>query len=396
MGNNRQGSIEIGVVAGELSGDLLGADLIQALNKLCPHEAVENLFSLSGMAGPAMQKAGCQAVCTIDQLSVMGLYEVFRALPRIYFRVYRRLFRHFLKNRPVLFVGIDSPDFNLRLAGKLKKYGIKTVQYVSPTVWAWRASRVETIRKNIDHILVLFPFESEFYRKHGVPCTYVGHPMADQIPLSPPSPEASRRNLGISAEKEYLAVLPGSRVAEVQALLADFLETARLCQQQRPDLDILIPAATPGIASHIRQMLAHWQGRPDSVHVFDGQASKVIGASNAVLAASGTATLEIMLMKRPMVVAYRLGRLTYMLAKRMYYSRFFALPNLLADSMLVPEYLQDDIDPESMAGDLLNFLGGGKQVEVLLKKFSELHHTLRCDAGITAGRQILKMLEYAA
>lgn len=380
------------MVAGELSGDLLGADLIHALNRLCCHGSVESAFTLSGMAGPAMQKAGCQAVCSIDQLSVMGLYEVFRALPRIYFQVYRRLARHFIRNRPALFVGIDSPDFNLRLAGKLKKKGIRTVQYVSPTVWAWRASRVETIRKNIDHILVLFPFESEFYQRHGVPCTYVGHPLADQIALSPPYPESCRRNLGINVERKYLAVLPGSRVAEVQALLPDFLETARLCQQQQPDLDVLIPAATPAVAGHIRQALNHWNGRADSVHVFDGQASAVIGASNVVLAASGTATLEIMLLKRPMVVAYRLGRLTYMLARRMYYSRFFSLPNLLADTMLVPEYLQDDIDPQAMAEDLLGFLNGGEQVERLLSTFTDLHQTLRRNAGMTAGRQILQML----
>ncbi len=379
----------IGVVAGELSGDILGGGLLQELNK---NIETSKKLRFSGITGPNLRKAGCESICDIEQLSVMGISEVLRALPRIYFRVYRRIFKYFLVDRPQLFIGIDSPDFNLRLAGKLKKKGIKTVQYVSPTLWAWRESRVKTVKKNVDHVLVILPFEKEFYDRHGVASTYVGHPLADQIPLVSENHEDFQYKLALPQEYSYIALLPGSRMSEVKTLLPIFLDTAKLCYEKNVRLRFLIPAANPRLAAFIRERVA--TQTPDlPVFILNGKAHDVIRASRVVLTASGTATLETMLLKRPMVVAYKLTGLTYWVAKKLVTTRYFSLPNLLANEAIVPEYIQDQVEPKIMAQSVLMLLNDLQHTSLLLEKFQKIHALLRCNAHATAAAKVRSLLE---
>ena len=375
----------MGLLAGEASGDTLGADLIVALRRLAPDA------KFFGVAGPKMQAAGCESWEPAESLAVMGLFDVLRDLPRL-LKLLARIKRMFLAERPDVFVGIDAPDTNLRVARRLHAAGIPTVQYVSPQVWAWRQGRVRNIRDAVDLVLCLLPFEKRFYDEHGIRAEFVGHPLADAIPENVDR-EAARRALGLAAQAGVVALLPGSRRGEVARLAADFAATARWLAAQRPDLKFIAPmasAATRQIFSHVMKRDA-----PSlEVQLIEGQATTALSAADVVLVASGTASLEAALCKRPMVVVYRLGALTAWMLTRfnLVKSKFFAQPNLLADRRVVGEYFQDQIIPESIGAELLMWLDDTERRSALEREFAKIHANLRRGAGTRAAQAILELL----
>jgi lipid-A-disaccharide synthase len=373
----------IALVAGEASGDNLGGALLRAL-----HER-EPALRAYGVAGPRMVEAGCEPWVSADELAVMGLAEILRHLPRL-LRLRRDLMARLLAARPDVFVGIDSPEFNLRVAGQLKQHGIPTVQYVSPQVWAWRQGRVRTIGQSVDLILCVLPFESRFYDQHSVRAVFVGHPLADRIPLeSPPGP--ARAALGLAAAAPTIAVLPGSRGAEIAKLGAPFAATVAWLHARRPDLQFVAPMANAAAgAGFAASLAAHAPGVP--VTVIDGRAQEALAAADAALVASGTATLETALIKRPMVVAYRVVPLTYWLMRglKLMKAKFIAHPNLLAGRQIVPEYLQDDVRPEVLGPALLAQLERPDLAE-LVATYTDIHHTLRRDASARAADAVLEL-----
>ena len=377
--------LRVGLVAGEASGDTLGADLINSLRRRAPDT------QFFGVAGPKMQAAGCESWEPAESLAVMGLFDVLRDLPRLA-RLLSRLKRMFLTARPDVFIGIDAPDTNLRLARSLHAAGIPTVQYVSPQVWAWRQGRARNIRESVDLVLCLLPFEKRFYDEHGIPAEFVGHPLADAIPENVDR-EAARRALRLDLESSIVALLPGSRRGEVARLAADFAATARWLAAQRPNLKFIAPMASAATRQIFSRVLERDAPRLD-VQLIDGQATTALSAANVVLVASGTATLEAALCKRPMVVVYRLGALTAWMITRLNLvkSKFFAQPNLLADRRVVGEYFQDQIIPESIGAELLMWLDDTGRRSALEREFSRIHAELRRGAGTRAAQAILDLL----
>jgi lipid-A-disaccharide synthase len=368
-------------VAGEASGDTLGADLIAALRRLTPDA------QFFGIAGPKMQLAGCELWEPSESLAVMGLFEILRDLPRL-LRLRARVRTAFLQAKPDVFVGIDSPEFNLRLARDLRAAGIPTVQYVSPQVWAWRQSRVRSIHESVDLVLCLLPFEKRFYDEQGMPAEFVGHPLADAIPLLPDRGGA-RRALGLPADSQIIALLPGSRRGEVARLAADFAATARWLAHRRPALRFIAPMASAAARAIFAATLA--SAAPEvEVTLLDGGAQTALAAADAVLVASGTASLEAALCKRPMVVVYRLGALTAWLLRRLNLikSRFFAQPNLLADRRVVGEYFQEEVVPETIGAELLMWLDDAERRTALESEFARIHVELRRGAGSRAAQAI--------
>ena len=381
--------LRVGLVAGEASGDTLGADLIHALRRLAPQT------EFFGVAGPKMQAAGCEVWEPSESLAVMGLFEVLRDLPRLS-RLLRRIGEMFLKARPDVFVGIDAPDTNLRLARRLHAAGIPTVQYVSPQVWAWRQGRARSMRESVDLVLCLLPFEKSFYDEHGIRAEFVGHPLADAIPLEVDRP-AARRALGIDSNAQVVALLPGSRRGEVSRLARDFAATARWLAAQRPHLVFVAPMASPAAREiFARALELHAPGL--DVRLIDGQAQTALIAADVVMVASGTASLEAALCKRPMVVVYRLGALTVWLVRRLNLvkTKFFAQPNLLADRRVVGEYFQNEIVPESIGAELLMWLDDVERRSGLEAEFSRIHAGLRRDAGTRAAQAIIALLKSPA
>jgi lipid-A-disaccharide synthase len=379
---------KIAIVAGEASGDQLGAGLIRALRARMPDA---HFF---GIAGPGMVAAGCEDWHRTDELSVMGLAEVLRHLPRL-LRLRRRLIERILAARPDIFIGIDSPDFNLPMAARLKAAGIVTVQYVSPQVWAWRQSRVVGIRKSVDLVLCVLPFETEFYERHGVNAVFVGHPLADEIPLAVDA-EAARRTLGIEAGRQVLAILPGSRRAEVSRLARPFVETAQWLRQRRPALEIVVALASDAAATVFTEQTADLALDPPARRV-TGNARLVMSAADVVLTASGTASLETMLTKRPMVVAYILSGLTHRLYRWLGLRKLahFSLPNLLAGRGLFPEFLQAQVRPEVLGPALEAQLGNATQSD-WYDAVTAIHSTLRRDANTAAAAAIAELLDKRA
>jgi len=377
--------LRVGLVAGEASGDTLGADLIHALRRRAPDA------QFFGVAGPKMQAAGCQSWEPAESLAVMGLFDVLRDLPRLA-RLLARIKRMFLTARPDVFIGIDAPDTNLRLARSLHAAGIPTVQYVSPQVWAWRQGRARKIRESVDLVLCLLPFEKRFYDEHGIRAEFVGHPLADAIPEQIDR-EAARRALGLDLKSSIVALLPGSRRGEVGRLAADFAAVARWMAAQRPDLKFIAPMASTATRQIFSEVLRR-DAPALEVLLIDGQATTALSAANVVLVASGTATLETALCKRPMVVVYRLGALTGWVLTRMNLvkSKFFAQPNLLADKRVVGEYFQDQIIPESIGAELLMWLDDTERRSALEREFSRIHADLRRGAGTRAAQAILDLL----
>jgi lipid-A-disaccharide synthase len=377
--------LRVGLLAGEASGDTLGADLIVALRQCAPEA------KFFGVAGPKMQAAGCESWEPAESLAVMGLFDVLRDLPRLV-KLLARIKRMFLTERPDVFIGIDAPDTNLRVARRLHAAGIPTVQYVSPQVWAWRQGRARNMRKSVDLVLCLLPFEKRFYDEHGIRAEFVGHPLADAIPEKVDR-ELARRTLGLEAQASVVALLPGSRRGEVARLAADFAATARWLAAQRPNLKFIAPMASAATRQIFSRVLKR-EAPNLEVQLIEGQATAALSAANVVLVASGTASLEAALCKRPMVVVYRLGALTaWMLTHfNLVKTKFFAQPNLLADRRVVGEYFQDQIVPESIGAELLMWLDDTERRSALEAEFARIHSDLRRGAGTRAAQAILELL----
>jgi lipid-A-disaccharide synthase len=378
--------VRVGLLAGEASGDTLGADLINAMRRRVPDAR------FFGVAGPKMQAAGCEVWEPAESFAVMGLFDVLRDLPRLA-KLLARIKRMFLEERPDVFVGIDAPDTNLRVARTLHGAGIPTVQYVSPQVWAWRQGRARSMQESVDLVLCLLPFEKRFYDEHGIRAEFVGHPLADAIPEQVDR-QAARRALQVPDDASVVALLPGSRRGEVSRLAADFAATARWLHRQRPGLKFIAPMASAATRQIFSKEMA--QRAPEvEVQLTDGQATAVLSAANVALVASGTASLETALCKRPMVVVYRLGALTGWLLTRfkLVKSNFFAQPNLLADRRVVGEYFQDQIVPESIGAELLMWLDDTERRSALEREFSRIHADLRRGAGTRAAQAILLLLQ---
>ena len=373
-----------GLVAGEASGDNLGGPLIEALAQRAPGSR------FFGIAGPRMAEAGCEAWFSADELAVMGLAEIVRHLPRL-LRLRRNLLERFALTRPDAYVGIDAPEFNLRVAAALKQRGIPTAQYVSPQVWAWRQGRVRTIGQSVDLVLCVLPFEPAFYSAHSVRAVFVGHPLADRIPFVTDG-AAARAALGLPLAGEVVAVLPGSRAGEVTRLGPPFAATLAWLQSRRPSLRFVAPMANSGARACFERDLREHAPQVE-IQLLDGRAHEAIAASDAVLVASGTATLETALLKRPMVVAYRLAPLTGWLLREMKLvkTEFFSHPNLLAGRRLVPEYFQEQVRPEVLGPALLEQLDRPDRA-ALLEEFSRIHQMLRCDASQRAADAVLELV----
>ena len=374
--------LTIALVAGETSGDILGAGLIRTLKKHHPN------IKFVGIAGPLMQTEGCQAWYEMDELSVMGIVEVLGRLRRI-LAIRRDITKRLIDLKPDVFIGIDAPDFNLSLEGKLKQAGIKTIHYVSPSVWAWKQKRVFKIKRNTNLILAFLPFEKAFYDKFDVPCRFIGHKMADDIPLEPDQ-TAMRQQLGIPVDCQCLALLPGSRHAEVTLLSEPFLKAAQLLRDKFPDLHIVVPLVNSKRRAEFEQIKA--EIAPElKLQLLDGHAREAMIASNAAILASGTVALECMLAKCPMVVGYKMKAFTFWLAKKLIKTPYVSLPNILAGKEIVPELLQHDCTPENIANHVLPFLEGDNTE--LKVTFLALHKQIRCNADEQAAQAVLDVLE---
>jgi lipid-A-disaccharide synthase len=378
-------ALRVAIVAGETSGDALGAALIEALRARIP-----DLEAL-GVPGPRMRAAGCEMLADAHQLSVMGLFEVLPHLPRL-LRLRARLTEQIAARHPDVFIGVDYQQFNLGLARRLKSRGLLTVQYVSPQVWAWRQGRVRTIGRAFDLVLCLLPFEPDFYREHAVLAQFVGHPLADQIPMQADR-GAARAALGLDPQATVIALLPGSRLGEVQRLARPFLRAAALLMQRRAQLVLIAPMAGAEVRRAFEQALAALPSRL-AVRVLDGQARMALMAADAAIVASGTATLEALLCRCPMVVAYRFASLTALLlrALRMVRLPYFALPNLLAGEPLAPEFLQEAVRPEPLAQALERLLDDGARRQYLLQRFQSIHATLQKKGAALAAEAVLQLL----
>jgi lipid-A-disaccharide synthase len=376
--------MKVGIVAGEASGDLLGAALVRALRERWP------ALEFEGIAGPKMVSEGARTLFPMEKLSVRGYVEVLKSLPEI-LAIRRGIARHFLAERPALFIGIDAPDFNLGLEAKLKAAGIPTVHYVSPSLWAWRAERIHTIGRSVDRMLVMFPFEEEIYRKAGIAVDYVGHPLADAMPLEPAVDDA-RTQLRLAGGAVPVALLPGSRVSELELHADLVIETARRLHALRPRLRFFVPLATRETREYFEQRLYALEARELPITILFGHARLALQAAEVALVASGTATLEAALARCPMVVTYRVKPLTHWLVKRKALLPYFSLPNILAGEFIVPELLQDDATPDNLAQALLNWLDNRVARERLRRRFEALHASLAAGHDARVVRALMPYL----
>lgn len=372
--------LRIGIVAGEASGDILGAGLMEALASLAAAHQREIQFE--GVGGPRMLELGFDSLYPMERLSVMGITEPLKRLPEL-LSMRAALKKHCAAHCDV-FIGIDSPDFTLNIEADLRRRGVKTVHYVSPSVWAWRRGRIKTISRAVDLMLTLLPFEADFYVDHQVPVTFVGHPLADQIPFEDQR-SAARAALSIDPSRRVLAVLPGSRGGEINHLAPAFLDTVDWLRRDFPDLDCIIPAANAERRAQLERLIA---SRDTPVRLLDGRSREVMAAADVVLMASGTTSLEAMLLNRPMVVAYRMGGLSYALLSRLVKTPYISLPNLLAGEALVPEVIQEDVRPEVLGPLLAERLRGGAEVERLKARFAAMHRDIALRASETAAQAV--------
>ena len=368
------------LVAGELSGDILGAGLMRELK--ARHPGVE----FRGIGGPRMQAEGMESRFPLETLAVMGLVEVLKHLP-VLIRVRRTLKTEALAWQPDIMLGIDAPDFTLGLERQLREAGISTAHYVSPSVWAWRQGRVKGIAKSVDVMLTLLPFEAAFYREHRVPVAFVGHPLADEMPLENDR-TATRQALELAPDSQVLALLPGSRANEIRFLGDTFLNAAEQLCQRHPALQVVIPAATADRRREINALLVNYPVLAERTALLDGQAREAMVASDIVLLASGTAALEAMLCHRSMLVAYKMAPATHWLAKRMVKTQWVSLPNLIAQETLVPELIQDAASPEAIADQLSAMLSDEASRHALETRFAEMHATLQRNASRRAAEAI--------
>ena len=374
--------MNLAMVAGETSGDLLGSLLLRGLQRRWPE------VQAGGIGGPHLMQAGFHAWWPSERLAVRGYVEVLRHYRGIS-RIREALAERLLAQPPRAFIGIDAPDFNLGLEERLKRAGIPCIHFVCPSIWAWRGGRVKRIARSVDHVLCLFPFEPELLRAHGVSATYVGHPLADVIPLAPDR-LAARQTLGLPADATVVALLPGSRRSEIQYIAPALLQAARLLQQAVPGVRFVLPVA-PGLDSVLRPMAsAHG---PQDLQMLPGQSHDALAACDLTLIASGTATLEAALFKRPMVIAYRMHPLSWQLMKRMAYQPWVGLPNILCRDFVVPELIQEDCTPEQLAREALRWLDQAARRDQVQERFLQMHHQLRCDTAARATDAIAQVIK---
>jgi lipid-A-disaccharide synthase len=371
----------LGVVAGEASGDLLAGLLLQGLKQRWPQLVAQ------GIGGPKMAAVGFEAWWPHDKLAVRGYVEVLRHYREIV-GIRRALGARLLADPPDAFIGVDAPDFNLDLEARLKAAGIKTIHFVCPSIWAWRGDRVRKIAASVDHVLCIFPFEPALLAEHGIAATYVGHPLADAIPLVTDQ-AAARAALGLSARAPVVALLPGSRRSEIEYIAPTFLQTAAVLHQQRPELIFVLPAV-PGLRDLIDPLVAR---HAPFVQVLSGRSHEALAACDVTLIASGTATLEAALFKRPMVIAYRMNALSWQLMKCKRYQPWVGLPNILAREFLVPERLQHEAKPDILAADVLAWLDAPQRGEQLAQRFVDMHQELRRNTAQTATDAIAQILD---
>lgn len=375
--------MRIAIIAGEASGDFLGAGLIRAVRARFPQVRFE------GIAGPRMVAAGCETLYPMERLAVIGLWETLRRYSELR-GVRRRLIKQFLDDPPDLFVGVDAPDFNLSLELALHRAGIPTVHYASPQVWAWRKYRLPKIRRAVDMMLTLFPFEEDFFREHGIEARFVGHPLADSI-AHDTNQNLARSRLGLPSEAEIVAILPGSRLSEVSRLAEPMVGAAHWLSARRPGVRFVVPLVNKQVRERFQQALDAIGGRCE-MQLLCGDARSAMAAADAVLLASGTASLEAMLLERPMVITYRLSRLSWWIADIVVNVPFAGLPNLLAGKALVPELLQDEASAEKLGAALLGFLENPERAEALKREFRRIHGILRNNADERAADAVLEVM----
>ena len=374
--------MKIGIVAGEISGDNLGAGLIHAVK--AKHPDAEFI----GIGGSGMIEAGCQSLFPIEKLSVMGLVEILKHYRELH-GIRAQLIAYFQNDPPDVFIGIDSPEFNLGLETRLKESGIKTIQYVSPQVWAWREGRLPKIAKATDLILAILPFEEDYYKKHNVPARFIGHSKADEIP-DQIDKQSAREKLGLLQDKTIIALMPGSRTKEWQYHMDVFLETAKLCTVDRADLHFLGVMVNQKAEDYFNEHLQRIA--PDlPITLIQKKSLDAIAASDLVLSVSGTAALEIMLSKRPMVIAYRTSKITFAIGRRLVKLKYFSLPNLLSNEKLVPELLQDQVTAENLKSELFNWLDNPEKIVRYEQKSQQIHDQLRCNASEQAAEAVLEL-----
>ncbi|WP_044105222.1 lipid-A-disaccharide synthase [secondary endosymbiont of Heteropsylla cubana] len=375
--------ITIGLVAGEASGDILGAGLIRAIRRHVPKAR------FIGIAGPLMKLEGMESWYSMEELTVMGLMETLERIPRI-LRIRHDLIARFSILRPDVFVGIDSPDFTIYIEKKLKQRGIRTIHYVSPSIWAWRKKRIFKIRQATDNVLAVLPFEKALYDSYNVPCQFIGHTLADVMPIEPDK-KSARKFLNIRSDALCLVLLPGSRKSEIEMLSADFLRAAEQLYKRLPKLDIIVSLVSLERQVQFEKIKSKVAPKLP-LRLLKNQSREAMTAANVTLLASGTASLECMLAKCPMVVAYRMNPLTFSLARRLIKTSWISLPNLLAGRALVNELLQEACHPESLVNALLPFLHENRHDSALLATFSQLHQRIRCNADEQAARAVLKLI----
>ncbi|MCG9691959.1 lipid-A-disaccharide synthase [Vibrio sp. Isolate22] len=373
--------LRVGIVVGELSGDTLGEGFIKAIKAQYPNA------EFVGIGGPKMKALGCESLFEMEELAVMGLVEVLGRLPRL-LKVKAELVKYFTQNPPDVFVGIDAPDFNLRLELDLKNAGIKTVHYVSPSVWAWRPKRIFKIDKATDLVLAFLPFEKAFYDKYNVACEFVGHTLADAIPLEPNQAEA-RELLDLEQDKQWLAVLPGSRGGEMKLIAQPFIETCKRINQKYPDIGFVVAAVDETRKQQFTEIWKATAPELDFIIVQD-TARNVITAADSVLLASGTVALECMLLKRPMVVGYKVNKLTGYIVKKLAITEFVSLPNILAGEEIVKEHILEECHPDFLFPSVDKMLATDNSA--LIERFTEMHHWIRKDADKQAANAVLKLI----
>jgi len=376
--------MKVGIVAGEASGDLLGAHLVHALSSRVPG------IEFIGIGGPKMQAAGVNSLFPMEKLAVRGYVEVLRHYREIV-NIRRKLLQYFVNNPPDVFIGVDAPDFNLELEIGLKKRGIPTIHYVSPSIWAWRGERIHKIARAVSHVLVLFPFEKKIYDAAGIPATYVGHPLADILPEQP-NRKAAREQLRLPQSGKVIAMLPGSRQSELHYMANLFVRTAQRIVAVSPDVHFLVPLVSRESRNLFETELYRAGGGDLPLTVLFGHAHVAMTAADAVLVASGTATLEAALLKCPMVITYKMSPLTWRMMQRKKYQPYVGLPNILEGRFVVPELLQDDATPENLSQAVVNLVNDEQVKGRLAQVFSRLHHDLKHNTADRAARAILPFL----
>ena len=375
--------LRIGIVAGEASGDLLGSHIIQALKKK------RTDIEFVGIAGPKMMSEGALSLFSMERLSVRGYVEVIKHLFSL-LRLRRQLLKHFMSNRLDLFIGIDAPDFNFWLERKLKRNGIKTIHYVSPSVWAWRKNRIKKIKNAVSHMLALFPFEPALYHGAGIPVTYVGHPLADILPMEPDT-SAAREGLKLKSSALVVAMLPGSRQSEVQQHAELFVKTAKLIYAEYPNAIFLVPLITRE-TRQIFELAIFQENESLPIQILFGHAHDAMEASDVVIVASGTATLEAALLNKPMVITYRMSKVSWQILKRMRLQPYVGLPNILAEKFIVPELLQDDSTPEKLAEATIKLISDTTYISEIKAEFTKIHFSLKQNSAEKAANVILAHL----